>query len=122
MNKLIDLAARVSGLGWIWDRLDGWKTYLAAAAGILSGLAGLIGEIIPVINHKSFSEALNLVKHLPQDPSWMLVVGGLGALGIGHGMKKMDQDGAALVGGYGEEGGKGSGAAPGVTTPPTPKP
>lgn len=84
MNKLIDLAAKLSGLGWVWEKIDGYKTKLAAAAGILSGAAGLIGEIVPLLDKRSFAALLEFVKHLPQDPAWLLLVGGLGALGLGH--------------------------------------
>lgn len=90
MDTLINLFAKFSGLGWIWDKVDGAKTYLAAAAAILSGLAGVINEVLVPLNAHNAAGLLNIVKALPSDPNWVMLVGGVAALGLRHALAKQD--------------------------------
>lgn len=87
MNAIINF---VSGriLSPVWDFLDGKKTAIASGASILSGAAGLAAELIPLLQSHNTAGLLDLLKHLPSDPSYLLVVGGLGALGLGHKIDK----------------------------------
>lgn len=41
-GNLIALLMKLAGLGGIWDKIDGTKTYLGASATILSGLGGIL--------------------------------------------------------------------------------
>lgn len=91
MNALLNLFAKYSGFGWVWEKTDGAKTYLAAAAGIFSGLAGLINEVLPPLSAHNFAGVFDVLKNLPQDPSWVLIVGGVGALGLRHAVDKSDK-------------------------------
>lgn len=77
------------GLDKVWGVLDGWKTYIAGAASILTGLAGLLNEILPLIQGHSAMAALDFVKHLPNDQSWLLILAGLGAVGLRHSNDKL---------------------------------
>ena len=72
----------------MWSFLDGKKTAIAAGASILAGLAGLSAEIVPMLSSHNTAALLDLVKHLPSDSSYLLIVGGLGALGLGHKIEK----------------------------------
>lgn len=41
MNSLISMAVKFSGFGWVWDKIDGYKTYIQAAAEMLTGISGM---------------------------------------------------------------------------------
>ncbi len=88
MDTLINLFAKFSGLDWIWDKVDGAKTYLAAAAAILSGLAGVVNEVFPPLTAHNAAGLLNIVKSLPSDPNWVMLVGGVATLGLRHAVQK----------------------------------
>lgn len=88
MRTLINLFVRFSGAGWIWTKTDGYKTYIAATLAILSGLLGIGTELAPLIYAHDAAGLFVLVKHLPQDQAWLTLIGGLGALGLGHKAEK----------------------------------
>lgn len=88
MQTIINLAVKLSGFGWIWDKTDGYKTYIAAAVGILTGLLGLIQELSGPIAAHNAGAVFAILKNLPHDQSWLALVGALGALGIGHKLEK----------------------------------
>ena len=89
MSALINLAAKFSGLGWIFSKLDGAKTYIAASVSILSGLAGLLQEFLAVEGKHDFSALLTFAKDLPQDSCWLLILAGAAAIGLKHGQDKV---------------------------------
>lgn len=89
--NIINLAVKFSGLGWLWDVLDGYKTYLAAGISILTGLAGVLSELQPFLASHNASALLDFLKHLPQDNAWIMFVSGLGVLGIGHKIEKTNE-------------------------------
>ena len=78
------------GLNKVWDALDGYKTYVAGAASALTGAAGLLNEVLPIIQHRSATELLGWAKDLPNDQSWLLLLTGLAALGLRHSHSKID--------------------------------
>lgn len=94
MNALINLAVKFSGLEWLWGALDGYKTYLSAAIAILTGLAGVLQEASPLLAAHNAGALFAFLKALPHDNSWIILVGGLGTLGIGH---KLDKAAAPIV-------------------------
>lgn len=85
---MTNLLLKLSGLGWLWDAVDGYKTYVAAALGILSGLAGVGQELLTPLSAHDAGAALAVLRHLPQDPAWLALVGGLATLGVGHKLDK----------------------------------
>lgn len=88
MNTLINLAVKFSGMGWIWEKTDGIKTYLAAAAAILTGLGGVLQALSPLLAAHDAGALFAFIKTLPHDQSWLMVVSGLGLLGVGHKLDK----------------------------------
>ncbi len=90
MNTLINWAVKLSGLGWVWEKTDGAKTYIAATVGILTGLAGLITEFAAPIAAHNAGAIVALLKTLPTDPSWLALIAALGTLGIGHKLEKQN--------------------------------
>ncbi len=90
MNTLINLAVKFTGLGWVWDKTDGAKTYIAATVGILTGLAGLISELAAPVAAHNAGAIFAVLRALPHDPSWLALVAALGTLGIGHKLEKQN--------------------------------
>lgn len=85
---LINIAAKIGGVSKLWGFLDGKKTAVAGVASLLSGLAGIAAQIVPLIDKHDVAALLAFAQHLPQDQSWALVVGGLAVLGVGHKLEK----------------------------------
>jgi len=91
MQTIINLAVKFSGLGWIWDRVDGYKTKISAAISILSGLAGVLEHLSPALAAHNAGQVFAVLKAMPSDPAWIMLVGGLGLLGIGHKIDKANE-------------------------------
>lgn len=88
MGTLINLAVKFSGLGWLWNKVDGLKTIIAGTISILTGLLGLLQEFQgPLFAHNA-GALWHLVKSLPQDSSWLMLIGGLGTIGLRHAISK----------------------------------
>lgn len=87
-NFVINLAAKMGGISKLWGFLDGKKTAVAGVASILTGLAGIVGQLIPLIEGKDAAAWIAFAKGLPADQSWAMVVGGLAVLGVGHKIEK----------------------------------
>lgn len=92
MNAIINMAVKFSGMGWVWDKMDGYKTYGAAAVSILTGLLGLLQEFGPVLASHNAGAAFHLLQGMPKDQSWQMVMAGVGLLGLGHKMEKAGGD------------------------------
>jgi hypothetical protein len=88
MNFLINLAAKIGGISKLWGFLNGYKTKVAGVGSLLSGLAGIAQQIAFLIEKQDASLVFAFIKGLPMDPSWMMLLVGLGALGIGHKLDK----------------------------------
>ena len=78
MNFILNML----GLSKVWDLVDGYKTRIAAAAGILSGAASLLQEFLVVEGRHNFQAMLSFISALPQDPAWLLIVASLAVLGL----------------------------------------
>lgn len=88
MNTIIGWLLKWTGVAKIWDKVDGYKTYGAAALGILTGLAGLAAELAPIISSHDTAGLIAFVQRLPTNPAWVTLLGAVGLLGLGHGIKK----------------------------------
>lgn len=98
----MNLIVKLLGLGWIWNKVDGLKTYIAAALAMATGLgglclalAGLGQEILPLLAAHNLAGLLAFAKVAGADPNvaelgkaWLTLIGGLGLLGIGHKIDK----------------------------------
>ena len=89
IGKIVNLVAKLSGLGFVFDKINGYKTYIGAVISILSGIVQLLEKVLAL---QGASDWLAFAKGLPQDPGLALVSVGLIGLGIRH---KLDK-GAAL--------------------------
>lgn len=76
------------GLGGLWDKVDGAKTYISGSILLLSGSAGLLGEVLKLIADKSIVETWGWVKGLPADQYVLTFAAGLAAVGLRHAVAK----------------------------------
>ena len=81
-NKLIGLMLKYSGAAKLWDLLDGKKSSIAGFSALLSGLAGVVAQLVPVLASKDFALLLTFAQGLPADPAFQMMLGGLATLGI----------------------------------------
>jgi hypothetical protein len=88
MNFLINIVAKIGGVARLWGVLDGQKTRISGVASLLSGLAGIVGQLVPLIEAKDAALFVTFFTSLPANPAWLLLVGGLGILGVGHKLEK----------------------------------
>lgn len=91
MNALIAWVADRSGFAKVWAFLDGKKTYLSAAAGILTSLLGLANQLAPIATDHNTAAFLNWLQLLPTNTSWLSLVAACGLLGLGHANAKASQ-------------------------------
>lgn len=86
---MINLGLRLSGYsGVLWGKIDGAKTYIVGLAAVLTGLLGMLQNIQPVIEQHDLAALIAFLKALPHDQSWLTVMGGLGTMGLRHGITK----------------------------------
>lgn len=90
MGTVLNFLAKVSGLGWVWEKLDGYKTYVGGASGVFLGAAGLLQEIVTLVDHKNYAEVLAWARALPHDQSILAILAGLAALGLRHSNQKLE--------------------------------
>jgi len=89
MQKLINLGLWMSGRGpLLWGKVDGAKTYIAVALKLLTGLAGLLGELQPMLEAHNLGAVAVFCKGLAADPNWKMITDAFLALGIGHKIEK----------------------------------
>lgn len=102
MNMLINLGVKFSGLGWVWEKADGYKTKAAAVMGLIDGIAhlllalcGFLNMLSPALTAHNAGALVAIARHLGTDPNWQALLSawrscyaGLGVLGIGHKIDK----------------------------------
>lgn len=95
---LVAFAVRVTGLGWVWEKIDGAKTYIGAVAEILTGLGAMVtaagaelnlfvGQVHGIADLWNFAQAL--VKNpgpaaLALLAGWGVVLHGWGVMAKKH--------------------------------------
>ena len=88
MNKIINLVAKWTGANAVWERVNGYKTKIGALALMLSAAADLLTRLAAI---PDFAALLKFAKALPADQSWIALLAGIAALGLGHKMEKNSQ-------------------------------
>lgn len=106
MNWIINMAVKFSGLGWLWEKIDGYKTYIGAAGKMLSGLGMMFGAAAAeadafVANVHSVAEAYRFIEALfkhPDPPAvafsagWGLVLWGWSKVAEKHAADKRHEE------------------------------
>ena len=105
-GNLIALGLKLVGLGSLWDKLDGMKTYLGASAEMLSGLGAMAlsaAELLKIFmaNVHSLGDAINFVMAVVNHPNpscialmagWALVLHGWGVMAKKHSDDKRHEE------------------------------
>jgi hypothetical protein len=100
MNSIIAFALKVSGFQWVWDKINGYKTKIAATGLMLSGasmmLAGASSILMTLYACGNMACVIELIRSFATNPSaktlmegFVVFNTGLGGLGIGHKLTKM---------------------------------
>lgn len=92
MNKIIAFALRITGFGWIAEKVDGYKTRIGAVSLMLSGLAELTQKITSLTDLASI---VAFAKALPLSPGWVALSAGIAAWGLARKAEKAAEDAAA---------------------------
>lgn len=98
---MIDLAIKWSGLGWIIEAIDGYKTYIGAVSQILTGVAGSCVAIVNLLGEfqatHGASSMMDFAKTLSHDPNaaalaiaWATISHGFTAIGQRHAQEKLE--------------------------------
>lgn len=86
MKWLINMAGKITGIETVTKQLDGYNTKLAGIAAVLTGVAGLVVQWVGMPH--DVASILAFIKGIPANASWLTLVGGWAALGLGRKMEK----------------------------------
>lgn len=76
MQTLINLYLSVTGKGkMLWDMVDGLKTFLLCVVAALSGLLGLLQELMPLLSAHDAGAIYAWVCALPHDQAYQMLIG-----------------------------------------------
>lgn len=87
MKWIINLIAKFSGANAIWEKINGYKTYIGATAAILSGLAGILTGVVGLTD---FASVIAFVKALATNPSWLTLLAGWTVMAKKHSEDKKE--------------------------------
>lgn len=85
VNRLLALAAKLSGMGVVMEKVNGGKAYIGGAIAILQGVLNLLNEAMVI---STMTELIAFARQLPTDPDVTTIGLGLAAIGIRHGIQK----------------------------------
>lgn len=88
-NRIIGLVLKWSGASKLWGWLDGKKTNIAGFSALLTGLAGVVAQLVPILAAKDFALLIAFAQGLPADPAFQMLLGGLATLGIAGKVQKI---------------------------------
>lgn len=80
----INLAAKIGGIGKLWDFLDGKKAYGTGILAILGAAVGLGTEIAPLLAAHNTAGLFQFVTHINSDPAYIALLGGFGVIAAAH--------------------------------------
>lgn len=89
-SKLIDMLAKFTGFGWVWEKIDGCKTYIQAAAEMLTGLGMMATSGAAELNSftagvHSLGDLFKFFEALTKNPDPAALVFMTGWAGVLHG-------------------------------------
>lgn len=87
MKWIINLIAKFSGASALWEKINGYKTYIGAVAAILTGVAGLLTGITALTD---FASVLAFVQALSTNPSWLTILAGWTVMAKKHSEDKKE--------------------------------
>lgn len=88
MDTIINLAMKWSGVAKVLEKINGCKTYIGAAAQILTGSATILAAVANLLSETaplhSAADYYHWAQTLSHDPNMALIAGG--AAVVGHGL------------------------------------
>lgn len=87
-NTLINLVAKLAGVGKALEFLDGKKSYIAGGGLILAGASMVLLDLVPVLAAKDAASILAFLTSAPSHPGVQKVLEGVGILGLRHAVAK----------------------------------
>lgn len=89
-DKLIALALKFTGAGWIWEKINGMKTKLGIAIAILGGGALMLSGATNVLTEFHACEAMacvvGIARGLGDNPNWLTMMNAAKDLGLALGI------------------------------------
>ncbi len=83
-NFLINLAAKIGGIGKLWSFLDGKKAYGTGALAILGALSGLGADLAPLLSAHDTAGLVTFVSNINSNPAWLALLGGFTVIAGAH--------------------------------------
>ena len=81
---MLNLIMKWSGMGYVWEKVDGIKAYIVGTVTILTGAAGLLQEFLAVSEKHDFSALIKFAQGVPHDPMWAAILTGAGIIAAAH--------------------------------------
>lgn len=111
-NAILNFGMNSMGLGWVWDKLDGYKTtlsafaaFLHAAAAFVLFVAGIFDQASPLLAAHNLNGLIHLAQGLKAfggnpavadfSVTWTKFYMALGLVGIGHKITKATPEASA---------------------------
>lgn len=88
MGFLINVVAKWTGAGKVWDAMDGYKLYATGFLAILGALAGLGAEVAPILASHNTAALLAFLNSLNSDPAYLALLAGCGTIAGAHRLDK----------------------------------
>jgi len=88
MKTLINIAVKFSGLSWVVEKVNGYKTYLGGSALILIGVAQILQQVMVC---KTPADYFALIQTITSNPAYAEIAAGIAAMGIKHSQAKMEE-------------------------------
>lgn len=88
-NWLINLAAKIGGIGKLWDFLDGKKAYATGGMAVLGALVGLGSELAPLLAAHDTAGIVAFATHVNSDPAYLALLAGFGVIAAAHKANKI---------------------------------
>lgn len=86
---LLNLVAKVSGVGRLWDWLDGKKSYGTGALTILGGVLGVGTELAPLLAAHNTAGLVTWATHVNSDPAYLAILAGAAIIAGAHKAEKV---------------------------------
>lgn len=89
-NWLINLVAKFSGVGKVWEFMDGKKAYGTGALAILGAALGLGTELAPLLAAHDAAGLFRFATRINSDPAYLALLGGFGIIAAAHKASKIE--------------------------------
>lgn len=85
LNRLLAIAAKISGLGIVVQKLNGLKAYIGGSILILQGVTGLLQTVMGI---NDLHALIDFGRSIAENPDLGKIAAGLIAFGVRHAISK----------------------------------